>query len=193
MALAEEIGDVALTSIQKASFYTLKSAWRVKVVECPSYCSADTAQEDCTCHCPNIDKISDNKKVFQELLLGLNLATIINIEDFSHEAIVKIMHMLCNTGTIPGDQLEAASPVDPTFWPIHPTIDRLFQWKKLQSDFGSEAWESPLGANMTKYCQIGGCEGHHVYDNFQWQHCDEIGVPLRLKGYDDDTVISGEE
>ena len=97
-------------------------------------------------------------------LLGLNLATIINVEDFDHEAIVKIMRMLCNTGTIPGDQLEAASPVDPTFWPIHPTIDRLFQWKKLQSNFGSEAWESPLGANLTKYCQIGGCEGHHAYD-----------------------------
>jgi len=234
MALAEEIGDVALTSIQKASFYTLKSAWRVKVVECPSYCSADTAQEDCTCHCPNIDKIADNLEIFQELLLGLNLATIINIEDFSHANLVKIMRMLCNTGTIPGDQLEAASPVDPTFWPIHPTIDRLFQWKKLQSNFGSEAWESPLGTNMTKYCQIGGCEGHHaydilpfevyvmnsdtrafeyvkmsnaelldaanptdsklpyVYDNFQWTHCDEIGVPLRLKGYDDDSVVSGE-
>merc|ERR1711918_63595 len=85
--------------------------------------------------------------------------------------------------------------------------------------------ELPLGANLTKYCQIGGCEGHHaydilpfeiyvmnsdsrefeyvkmsnaelldaanpsdsklpyVYDHFQWTHCDEIGVPLRLKGY----------
>ena len=105
----------------------------------------------------------------------------------------------------------------------------------MQSNFGSEACESPLGANLTKYCQIGGCKGHHaydilpfemyvmnsntrtfeytymsneeildaanpndsqlpyVYDNFQWKHCDEVGVPLRLKGYDDDTVISGEK
>ena len=164
----------------------------------------------------------------------MNLATIINIEEFDHETVVKILKLLCTTGTIPGDQLEAASPVDPTFWPIHPTIDRLYQWKKLQSNFVSEEWVSPLGVNLTKYCQIGGCDGHHgydvlpfrvqiqnshtesfeyryltnaemldaanpfdsqlpyVYDNFQWSHCDELGEPLRLKGYDDDTVHAGQ-
>jgi len=220
-SLYETIGTEALSSLKSASFYTLKSAWRVHVVECPDYCSDDTPQDECRCHCPGIDELTSSKARFEELMLGLNLDRIVDTTQFDHESQVKMLKVLCTTGTIPGDQLEAASPVDVTFWPIHPTIDRLYQWKRLQADFDSMEWSSPGG--MTKFCQLGGCEGHHaydvlpfdvlvqtssnqsftyqrlsneeilkaanpysgglpyIYDNFEWPHCDELGVNMRLK------------
>jgi len=30
-----------------------------------------------------------------------------------------------------GDQSGAESPLDPSFWPMHPTLDRLYQYKRL--------------------------------------------------------------
>lgn len=221
-ALLDTIGEVSMSQLKTASFYSLKSAWRVHIVECPDYCASDTPQKECSCHCPGIDDLAVDKKVFKDLLLGLNLGTIIDLNAYDHDVVVKMLKMLCTTGTIPGDQLEAASPVDITFWPIHPTIERLFQWKKLQADFESELWSSSIGGT-TKYCQLGGCEGHHgydilpyeiqvknsdsgifeynqlsnaellaaanpslgmmpyIYDNFEWKHCSELGVKMRLK------------
>jgi hypothetical protein len=40
-----------------------------------------------------------------------------------------------------GDQLESASPADPSFWPIHPALERIWQWKRIVG-FTSEAWTS---------------------------------------------------
>ena len=50
--------------------------------------------------------------------------------------------------------LEASSPVDPSFWVIHPTIERLWQFKKLYFPFVSEVW--PLAGTS----QIDRCHGH---------------------------------
>merc|ERR1712139_284383 len=43
--------------------------------------------------------------------------------------------ILCESTWWPGDHLEAASPVEASFWPIHPTIDRLLQYKDLTTPF----------------------------------------------------------
>ena len=39
-----------------------------------------------------------------------------------------------------GDQLEASSPNDISFWPIHPTVDRLFQWKVIAGTLSDMDW-----------------------------------------------------
>ena len=42
-----------------------------------------------------------------------------------------------------GDHLESASPSDPSFWPIHPTQERLMQVKFMTGSFGStKVWPS---------------------------------------------------
>ena len=40
----------------------------------------------------------------------------------------------------PGEQIESASPIDPSFWPIHPTMDRLLQYKRMAMDFTWTTW-----------------------------------------------------
>ena len=42
----------------------------------------------------------------------------------------------CDSTYYPGDHLEAASPAEASFWPIHPTLDRLLQYKALAEPFG---------------------------------------------------------
>jgi hypothetical protein len=45
---------------------------------------------------------------------------------------VEYLRLMCNSGVMAGDQVEAASPNDISFWPIHPTLERLWQWKKMK-------------------------------------------------------------
>jgi hypothetical protein len=39
-----------------------------------------------------------------------------------------------------GDHLESASPADPSFWPIHPTLERLLQVRLMAGGFESMDW-----------------------------------------------------
>jgi hypothetical protein len=40
----------------------------------------------------------------------------------------------------PGDHIESASPADPSFWVIHPTLERLLQAKLMAGGFDNEVW-----------------------------------------------------
>ena len=73
---------------------------------------------------------------------------------------------MCQGGfAVVGDQLSASSPFDPSFWVVHPSIERLWMWKKLQTSatlfrsFADEAWPTK-GAAMVE-----GCTGHAAHDD----------------------------
>jgi len=123
-----------------------------------------------------------------------------------------------------GDHLESASPADPSFWPVHGTLERLLQVKFMVGGFPSTEWptdatkdyvcdksscyEPAYGTDYDYYDEC--CQGHfendqlldfvsgdrykgygytnkealdmtnptsysmpYIYDNFQWDHCDE--------------------
>merc|ERR1711998_255171 len=64
----------------------------------------------------------------------------------------------CASGTTafsPGEQLEAGSPVDASFYPIHPTMERLLHYKRMVNDFDNIAWENTVTENGTVYCTQG--------------------------------------
>ena len=86
---------------------------------------------------------------------------------------------MCQGGfAVVGDQLSASSPFDPSFWVVHPSIERLWMWKKLQTSatlfrsFADEAWPTK-GAAMVegwgRFAAPGGFEaraavpGHHLF------------------------------
>ena len=43
-----------------------------------------------------------------------------------------------------GDHLEAASAADPSFWPIHPTLERLYQAKLMAGGYPTYDWPSQV-------------------------------------------------
>lgn len=67
--------------------------------------------------------------------------------------------VFCNTPFWPGDHLEAASPAEASFWPIHPSIDRLLQYKELVNPFTNRNWTTGDAV-----CTGSICKGHHSYD-----------------------------
>lgn len=69
-----------------------------------------------------------------------------------------------------GDHLESASPADPSFWPIHPTLERVFQAKLMAGGFtDSDTWPTDP---VTEYvCNKAVCydEDKQAFGN--WDTC----------------------
>jgi hypothetical protein len=55
---------------------------------------------------------------------------------------VEVLRTVCNdyAGLNPlyGESLQSSSPADVSFWPTHPFVDRLLQWKQIHTGFGDE-------------------------------------------------------
>ena len=57
-----------------------------------------------------------------------------------------------------GDHLESASPADPSFWPVHPTLERLYQAKMMAGGFADTTWpESTDGSTESYICDRWQC------------------------------------
>ena len=77
------------------------------------------------------------------------------------EAVLgELVARACDWG-VEGDMNHAGSPLDPAFWPTHPTVDRLFQWRRLNgmtNDWiDNDSW-SVQGVD------VGYCLGHNLHD-----------------------------
>ena len=162
-SLNETVIPKDLERLRVFSYVTLKSGWRAHLVEMPKYCSMDTPQEECTPHCPDLDivekykNISKLEEMWAVLLQGTKM-----YRGYTHEQKVKVLKTICQTPITPGDQLEASSPLDVSFWPIHPTMERLWAYKKLAHAFTDQTWGTTDGPS--RYCTNNGCMGHHEDD-----------------------------
>jgi hypothetical protein len=76
-----------------------------------------------------------------------------------------------------GDHLESASPADPSFWVIHPTLERLTHAKFMAGGFDNEKWSSDAvndyvcdkaecydSSTGTKDYYVDCCYGHYEND-----------------------------
>ncbi|KAH8052592.1 symporter [Aureococcus anophagefferens] len=151
-------------------FLALKNLYRLDRLAFPAFCSPDAPYSDCasTCDYPtNLNQaLAHNNTGAVEAFWGEMMAwdtaiagslqTISSRYDWLSEALkVKVMTHLCDAGFgTDGDHLEAASPLDPSFWPVHPTIERLYQYKQLSTGFANESWPDE------NYAATAGCYGH---------------------------------
>lgn len=69
----------------------------------------------------------------------------VDVENMPSEGWVAWKEFVC-TGDgykiFGGDHLESASPADPSFWPIHPTLERLLHAKYMVGGFDTDEWPS---------------------------------------------------
>merc|ERR1711918_59276 len=163
------------------AFNVLKNIWREEVIETPKYCSANTPVSECSWICT--EDIVDNTDVQGEMsLMGFSGPdnTLPSADNTPFYDII-VRTALCESVWWPGDHLEAASPVEASFWPIHPTIDRLLQYKDLATPFIVDAYGMMMKGEESghdggiivdttelcsdKYYQHGHtCYGHNPYD-----------------------------
>ena len=69
----------------------------------------------------------------------------------------------CEVPYWPGDMLEAASPVEASFWPIHPAMERLLMMRELSNPFTDKTW-LPSSHDAACTTKTSGCKGHNAYD-----------------------------
>jgi hypothetical protein len=68
-----------------------------------------------------------------------------------------------------GDHLEAASPADPSFWPIHPTLERLLQAKYMSGGFSDNTW--PTDPKADYICDKASCYDFDTGTYDYWGSC----------------------
>ncbi|CAM9923080.1 unnamed protein product [Discosporangium mesarthrocarpum] len=132
-----------------------------------------------------------------------------------------LLSLFCNMGgesPLLGDSMSSAAPADPAFWVLHPTAERLWQWRRVLG-MSNDTW--PDGSYVHKpwdcwghaesdLLPMGGVQGGgawgdtdfegytngelyklmdplqsflpYVYEDFEWPHCQEEGLPLDLNG-----------
>jgi len=157
-----------------------KRMWRTGEhhISCPSTCSADAKPNECACSCPNLHLDSMTDEEVRELLHAA-VSPDFQLETTSGKWIgrefVKLMCGYWPEYAAPhiGDALNSGATADPSFWPVHPNIDRLFQWRKLQGVTGTEHW--PDGADFHTGFYWGGgngetCWGHNPSDVMIWSN-----------------------
>jgi len=151
------------TKLKMNMFGLLKNAWRNYDVEMPKYCSLDSG-DDCAFKCT-----FDSDGTMVEAMESMLSTYEISYDHLSSKEMKDIAEeMYCNHKYWPGDHLEAASPVEASFWPIHPTLDRLLQYKESVQPFTSTTW---TGDDDGEACTTGGskCKGHNQYDLTFWK------------------------
>lgn len=143
-------------------FFISKNLWRSGFVRVPSYCSSDALSNDlCRPSCPThlwsnrsesdggpIDGRGVLRATGQmEFLFRLSSKLRIVDDDGSRfelghedsslmtEFFDHLLRALCSFGYV-GEMFTSAAPYDPVFWPIHPTSERLFHFRRIISYLG---------------------------------------------------------
>jgi len=149
-------------SFSPTIFLKYRELYRTRVLSCPTYCSLDTPNTECKCYCPHFDQWANDSEHLAELIENI-------VGEIDSKYHVGFLELLCSkyddVSPIPGDHLESASPGDNSFWPIHPTMDRLFQWKRING-FKSMHWKDDFAWGMWDGINnyAGYCQGHNLND-----------------------------
>ena len=78
-----------------------------------------------------------------------------NVTDASIDVWVDLICNGAGYKSFGGDHLEAASAADPSFWPIHPTIDRLIQARYMSGGYANYTW--PTDGESDYVCDKAEC------------------------------------
>lgn len=69
----------------------------------------------------------------------------VDVENMPQEGWLAWKEFICDGDgykVFGGDHLESASPADPSFWPIHPTLERLLHARFMSGGYDTDEWPS---------------------------------------------------
>ena len=192
--LESDFMDTYLSNSLPDLVLLFKLLWRHGYARCPTSCDADTAASNCTCYIPEefFDKygaysILEDTNMFTYLSQGnTNLYTDsegkyhykgISADD-EDDFFKRVVINLANPG-ITGEMYTSAAPWDPTFWPLHPTAERLVQYRiylDLKGEYSLDgAWgylhDSSIPSDDQSYCDWSGVEGLELPNCYTVEYC----------------------
>ena len=163
--LDEGFSEEHVNKLKFTAFISRKNFYRSGYLSCPETCDVDS-DSTCTCSCPNLESDIKNGKM-QDYLIKLiyNGGMKEFMESYSPEQLKTLVQTACEANVIDGDQLEASSPADISFWPIHPTMEKLWQFKNLKGFMTDSSWPTD---KVSLYGDA--CSGHAANDTIKIQN-----------------------
>jgi phage-related protein len=171
-----------------------KLLWRHGYARCPTSCSSDTPAANCTCSVP--DEYFDTYGAYT-MLDDVNMFTYLaqgntklyqgedgkyhyrGVSEEDEETFFnELIQNLANPG-ITGEMYTSAAPWDPTFWPLHPTAERLVQYRVYLSMkkemYLNTTWgythDSSIPSDDQSYCNWTSVEGLDLPECYTVEYC----------------------
>ena len=178
-ALAPALPEAAILGLAQSLHMWNKYLYRyinVSGFNFPEYCAYDAPQARCHLVCPkDFDASGLGDAVYDFFTSLAHTFEFVSSANLTKAHYHAFLAWLCETPFSAGEQLESSSPFDVSFWPIHPTLDRLLAYKRIVKPFKEPGWQifSDRPANVSRYCEddlmpvkVGhsNCRGHHAYD-----------------------------
>ena len=195
--LALGISDEIVDALAFDVAFSLGQLWRAELMTFPAQdsCAGEGGQaaQNCRAYCPHLEKKlaagdadsylfeiyppSDHRQtgvnVYKELVLSGNYSAA------TREAIVRLYCDELST-TKMGDMNDMSAANDIAFWPTHPLLERLYQFKALSGTLTSHVWPES-GACYSPSPHPYNCTGHLPHD------------PLPFRGLLGDLVGDGDD
>ncbi|CAM9789553.1 unnamed protein product, partial [Scytosiphon promiscuus] len=142
------------------------------------------ASGQCGCLGYDLTQGDDWKTIYYNSSLDFD-AVISDFDDITKRDTVAAV---CASTIFDGDHLQAGSSLDPTFWPMHPTMERMFMFSTLTGKTSDMSWpddsEDPSIKWLSKYGDE--CTGHRGFDVFPFGFLD-----TDIDGFEVKTGIKG--
>jgi len=158
------VGPERVSSMKQFGPYYGRFIWREDMCSMPDSdkCS-DISSGKCKLECSGCaeDKFTEAEMSSYSGLFG----AMNGVSDFQKEQMVRKVY--CDTKTAVGEQIEANSAIDATFWPIHPTLERLLHYKQMVNPLTNFDWDGSLWrSDWSSGCCWGDmfdtdCTGHY--------------------------------
>jgi hypothetical protein len=159
---------ISADTIAATSFAYQKNMWRYGTYSCPTDCDDNNLDIDaCSCSCPSLSQWKASGTLASAVnMLDPSMSSML-VSKSGDDLTEVFMDALCNVNTtinspFIGDMLESGSPIDPLFWPMHPTIERLVQrWSMTGTR--DETWVDGTSTTINGF-GTGTCTGHDADD-----------------------------
>jgi len=121
----------------------------------------------------NPDRLNILILMLERSVLNSDYDCVPTVDEMPEEGWVEWRKFICDGGDgyklFGGDHLESASPADPSFWPIHPTLERVLQAKYMAGGFDTDEW--PTDADSEYVCNKATCYEEDEAAFGEWDSC----------------------
>lgn len=158
--------ETSLLGICSNWVFYLKEFYRANYLIPLSDCDA-TIPDEATCGYVCVNGTSDDLKFSLSNKIGSYVPA-----DLGDDGWAAWYDFICSGDgqrIFSGDHLESASPSDPSFWPIHTTLERLTHAKLMAGGFLTSDWA--VDPRTDYVCAKGKCyDAHYGYTDY-WADC----------------------
>ncbi|CAM9421765.1 unnamed protein product [Ectocarpus sp. 6 AP-2014] len=180
------VGEENANSLALYAFDQRKNFWRDGFFDCEGTAAAGATEDDVfsagMCGCLGFD-LSSNSDDWQTIYYNSTIDFDNVISEYDDETKRMVVAEVCASTIHDGDHLQAGSSLDPTFWPMHPTMERLFMFARLTGNTNDLDWPDADSSSSNEMISRYGddCVGHGGSDVFPFDLLDSDHDGFEIK------------